>query len=82
MAPSQDVEFEQKYAFMFSPPKGSTAKFGTEVCAIGPVRMPVGTDRRVNVGTDLVAVPDQLRDPDCTLSTFRQSLKTFFFNQY
>jgi len=25
--------------------------------------------------------PDQLRDSDCTESTFRQSLKTFFFNQ-
>jgi len=25
---------------------------------------------------------DQLRDSDCTESTFRQSLKTFFFNQY
>ena len=26
MAPSQDVEFEQKYIFMFSPPKGSTSE--------------------------------------------------------
>ena len=25
-------------------------------------------------------LPDQLRDSDCTESTFRQSLKTFFFN--
>jgi len=27
-------------------------------------------------------LPDQLRDSDCTESTFRQSLKTFFFNEY
>ena len=27
-------------------------------------------------------LPDQLRDSDCTVSAFRQSLKTFFFNQY
>jgi len=27
-------------------------------------------------------LPDQLRDSDCIESTFRQSLKTFFFNQY
>jgi len=27
-------------------------------------------------------LPDQLRDSDCTESTFRQSLNTFFFNQY
>ena len=27
-------------------------------------------------------LPDQLRDSDCTESAFRQSLKTFFFNQY
>jgi len=27
-------------------------------------------------------LPDQLRDPDCTELTFRQSLKTFFFKQY
>jgi len=27
-------------------------------------------------------LPDQLRDSDCTESTFRQSLETFFFNQY
>jgi len=27
-------------------------------------------------------LPDQLRDSDCTESTFQQSLKTFFFNQY
>ena len=27
-------------------------------------------------------LPDQLRDSDYTESTFQQSLKTFFFNQY
>ena len=27
-------------------------------------------------------LPDQLRDSDCNESAFRQSLKTFFFNQY
>jgi len=27
-------------------------------------------------------LPDQLRGSDCTESAFRQSLKTFFFNQY
>jgi len=27
-------------------------------------------------------LPDQLRDSDCTDSTFQQSLKTFLFNQY
>jgi len=27
-------------------------------------------------------LPYQLRDSDCTESAFRQSLKTFFFNQY
>jgi len=27
-------------------------------------------------------LPDQLRDFDCTESAFRQSLKTFFFDQY
>jgi len=45
-------------------------------------RSTLGRRRAFSVAgpTVLNLLPDQLRDTDCTESTFRQSLKTFFFN--